>query len=314
MKKIFLLITFLVAVCTAWAEFPKAYAIQPTYAEVRYGQHERNVLDLWIVESDIPTPLVIFVHGGGFTGGSKERLNMIHLKKMLASGISVAAVNYRYCTGEENGALVSISDVKRALQYLRKHSKEYNIDKKCVGMWGSSAGAGTTMWLAFHDDLAESKATDPILRESTRLQAACGVAVQSSYDIFAWPSLFNLPEDSPLLQQLHSTRGWGLVWLGLRSVEEKDTPHGLQMRKELDIIPLITPDDPPFLLFNNAEGTIPPTEFGQMVHHPLFAKLLYEKGKACKIDCYASTPHAPEYKLNDSLSIPDFFVKYLKKY
>ena len=44
--------------------------IPPTHANVKYGNHERNVFDLWLAESDKPTPLVIYIHGGGFRGGS----------------------------------------------------------------------------------------------------------------------------------------------------------------------------------------------------------------------------------------------------
>ena len=45
---------------------------KPDLADFKYGPHERNVLDLWKAKSDQPTPLVVFIHGGGFRGGSKE--------------------------------------------------------------------------------------------------------------------------------------------------------------------------------------------------------------------------------------------------
>ncbi|MCP4644324.1 MAG: hypothetical protein GY851_28030, partial [bacterium] len=43
----------------------------PDFADVRYGEHERNVLDVWKAMSDEPTPLVIYIHGGGFIAGDK---------------------------------------------------------------------------------------------------------------------------------------------------------------------------------------------------------------------------------------------------
>ena len=41
----------------------------PDLENVSYGPHERNVLDLWKAKSDAPTPLVVYIHGGGFRGG-----------------------------------------------------------------------------------------------------------------------------------------------------------------------------------------------------------------------------------------------------
>ena len=47
----------------------------PDLANEKYGPHERNVLDFWKAKSASPTPLVVYIHGGGFTGGSKEGIS-----------------------------------------------------------------------------------------------------------------------------------------------------------------------------------------------------------------------------------------------
>ena len=47
---------------------------KPTYSDVSYGKHERNVLDFWKAKSKSPTPVAFVIHGGGWKGGSKERL------------------------------------------------------------------------------------------------------------------------------------------------------------------------------------------------------------------------------------------------
>src|ERR1043165_9459952 len=44
----------------------------PTAADVHYGPHERNVLDFWKAPSEQPTPLVVYIHGGGFVAGDKS--------------------------------------------------------------------------------------------------------------------------------------------------------------------------------------------------------------------------------------------------
>jgi acetyl esterase/lipase len=50
-------------------------AIKPTHADVAYGPHERNKIDLYLAESKAPTPLVLYIHGGGFRGGDKSSAN-----------------------------------------------------------------------------------------------------------------------------------------------------------------------------------------------------------------------------------------------
>ena len=68
----------------------------PTHGGVKYGEHERHVMDVWLAKSDKPTPLVFVIHGGGWVGGSKERLNRFaDAPKLLKEGISVVAINYR---------------------------------------------------------------------------------------------------------------------------------------------------------------------------------------------------------------------------
>src|SRR5262245_24112855 len=68
----------------------------PTFANVSYGKHERQVLDFWKAKSDKPTPLVVNIHGGGWQGGDKAKLNPGTVRQYLASGISLASINYRY--------------------------------------------------------------------------------------------------------------------------------------------------------------------------------------------------------------------------
>ena len=43
----------------------------PTLAEIAYGPHARNVLDFWQADGDGPRPLLVYIHGGGWTGGDK---------------------------------------------------------------------------------------------------------------------------------------------------------------------------------------------------------------------------------------------------
>lgn len=169
------------------AEDPKKESPQvaPTHANVAYGTHERQVLDFWRATAPRPTPLVFHIHGGGWVNGDKARV--ASLERYLAAGISVVSINYRFVTqaidaGIKPPAQWPLHDAARALQFVRSKAGEWNLDKTRIGATGGSAGACSSLWLAFHADLADAKSSDPIARESTRLWCAAVTGAQTTLD------------------------------------------------------------------------------------------------------------------------------------
>ena len=75
----------------------KASVPVPTLSELPYGKHERQVFDFWKAESDEPTPLAFVIHGGSWTGNTKEGPfhSMVDAPQLLKAGISIVAINYR---------------------------------------------------------------------------------------------------------------------------------------------------------------------------------------------------------------------------
>ena len=120
---------------------------KPTLSEVRYGDHERHVLDFWKAPADTPTPLVFVIHGGGWSGGSKERLaRFVDPAALLKAGISVVAINYRlmkHADDVEPPVKAPMHDAARALQFVRSKATEWNIEKERIGAAGGSAGGST---------------------------------------------------------------------------------------------------------------------------------------------------------------------------
>jgi dipeptidyl aminopeptidase/acylaminoacyl peptidase len=156
----------------------------PTLANVKYGEHERQVFDIWLADTNEPAPLAIYIHGGGFRSGSKEKLNSKNLAELLDNGISVAAINYRYVTIAP--LPTAHHDARRALQFMRSKADQWNIDKDKVAAFGGSAGAQICMWLAFTDEMAKPNSPDPIQRESTRLMCVATAGGQTSNSAEFW--------------------------------------------------------------------------------------------------------------------------------
>lgn len=215
--------------------------IKPDHADVSYGAHPNNKLDLWLAKSDQPAPLVVFIHGGGFVAGDKSSVSAAAIRECLDSGVSIASINYRFRT--EASINTVLRDCARAVQFLRGNAEEYHLDKTRVAAFGGSAGAGTSLWLAFHDDLADAKNDDPVLRESTRLTAAASSAGQASYDIMKWKDVLGSDE----AMRFYPQSMWPAFY-GLNTLEDLETEKGKQLRADVDMLGLISSDDPPVFL------------------------------------------------------------------
>ena len=270
----------------------------PDLADEKYGPHPRNVLDLWKAKSDTPTPLVIFIHGGGFRGGSKERLSPALLDGLLAKGISVMAINYRL--SPEVTFPAHYMDCARAIQFARSKAKEWNLDPERVGSTGGSAGAGTSLWIGFHDDMADPNNADPVLRQSTRLACMAVQGAQSTYDprvIKEW--IGESASKSPGLKALY----------GLKE-GELDTPAAHKAYEAASAINYLTKDDPPVYAFYSEARTIGPNARpGAGIHHVNFGLRLKEKMDKLGIEC--TVRHRDEGARADAEMV-EFFAKHLK--
>lgn len=102
---------------------------------VKADADKAQVLDLFVPKSDKPLPLIVWIHGGAWRGGSKAQCAAL---PFLAKGYAVASVEYRMSQVATFPA--QIHDCKAAIRWLRANAKQHNIDPERIGVWGSSAG------------------------------------------------------------------------------------------------------------------------------------------------------------------------------
>jgi len=296
----------------AWTQEKKKTEKKPppplpaTTAKLAYGKHERQVIDFWQAKSDQPTPLVLYIHGGGWRGGDKSSVGAAAIKRYLDEGISVAAINYRYTQQAveqkvEPPVKAPLEDAARALQTIRSKAGEWNIDKKRIGATGGSAGACSSLWLAFHDDLAKPDSDDPIARESTRLWCAAVNGAQVSLD----------PKE--LLEWIPNYT-YGAHAFGLANIKELSEKRDsiLKWIKEYSPIEHVSKDDPPIALFYGKQETPPVVGTNQKdpTHSGVMGVKLEERLKAAGVECvlvHQDKTH-PKYK-----SAADFLIDQLKK-
>ncbi len=270
----------------------------PTLAEVRYGEHERHVLDFWQAKSTTLTPLVLVVHGGGWQSGTKERVGRFaNVRQLLDAGISVAAINYRLIS-HANAAKIQppvkapLHDAARALQFIRSQAEPWQIDRNRIGAAGGSAGACSSLWLAFHDDLAEPQGSDTVGRESTRLLCAAVIGAQTSLD--------------PLqMKQWTPNSRYGAHAFGITGDRDKkisafeqflqDREKILPWIEEYSPYALVTADDPPVGLFYSAKPAVGKAQ-KDPTHTANFGVKLQQRCDEVGVACDLIYPGAPNTK------------------
>ena len=288
-----------------------------TFVEnIPYGIHDENVFDIFIPESDSPVPLVIYIHGGGFISGSKEVCYEpmwdgswdfpSEIDILLSHGIAFATIKYRLLAinGDSEGIRKPLRDSKRCLQFIRKNSAALNIDKSNIVLCGSSAGAGTAQWLAFQDDLADLSSQSQLFQESTRVKGIALKATQASYDLrryetdifadydFSWQNFLAINPD--LIPRFKS-------FYGLSSLNQVYSAPISMYRERVDMLAMMSPDDPEFWVENLQPVGGIPTQTNTVNHHAFHARTLKEYGDSLGI------PNVTYYG-NPSVSGTESFV------
>ncbi len=254
---------------------------QADFADVKYGPHERNVLDFWKAESEKPAPVLLYFHGGGFVGGDKRAVGG-YVERCLAEGISVASANYRFVRGREPVTFPGPHrDGARVVQFLRHKSKEWNITPDRIALVGSSAGANMALWIGLHDDLADPESEDPVARLSSRVSCVVSHGGQTSNDPrFILERIGGSPRVHPSLFPAYGVSSW----------EELDTPDVGRLVEESSAISHATAGDPAVYLAYGGflAGTPLPkdTPIGVSIHHAMFGKVLKEKLDPLGVECH----------------------------
>lgn len=293
------------------------------YGGIAYGTDPEQVFDAFLPESVAPTPAIIFIHGGGFKGGKRsDAFDTGEIPETLDAGVAFLTLDYRLFESigvEDVGVEKCLHDSRRALQFIRFHAEELNLDPTRIAVYGSSAGAGTSVWIGFHDDMAQPGNPDLVARESTRVRAVGAQQTQATYDVLRWaPDVFK-PQYSivsnDLLLQIDSALSLLVQFYGL-PLESKEDPEALldslyedawvRTRADLDMLGLASADDPPIYLVTTTADVSPLADGFDLLHHPLHAKTLYEASVAAGI--VSVEADIPAYDLASDYDTIDFLL------
>lgn len=250
--------------------------LAPTHADLSYGPHAMNVLDFWKAAGDGPRPLLVYIHGGGWTGGDKKQ-DVARIRPFLEKGISYAAINYRL-TGQAP-LPAPVHDAARAIQFIRSKAEAWNIDETRIALTGGSAGACTSMWILLHDDLADPKSEDPVLRESTRVAAAAVAGGQTSID----PKVIEQWLGPNVLKHR-------MIWMAVGEQTMEDALKNYQRHRALyvEFSPYnhLDANDPPLFMSYGSNMKLPSQSAGHGIHHPVYGVKVKEKADRLGHECH----------------------------
>lgn len=239
MKKTLTHFTFILTLLLGAADL--AAQTKPDHRDVAYDSSDKaQVLDVYLAKSKKPAPVMVYIHGGGWRAGSKNRVPAYLLRAHAEGWLAVVSVEYRFTQVMPHPA--QVNDCSRAIQFIRHKAKAWNLDPARIGVTGGSAGGHLSAYVALRDELADPKAKDAVLRQSSRVSFAVPFAGPTD-----WGLLDKIEHKHPAYRQL----------LGY----EPNTPaEKMAEAKKRDVSPVsfASKDDPPVLIVHgDADAVVP---------------------------------------------------------
>jgi acetyl esterase/lipase len=235
MKPLLLLATASVAAAQSpdWTlEFANRYAIQANVVYSTANNYESRLDVYHRRDVQTPQPTVIYIHGGGWTGGSKEA-SFANVLPYLAMGWN--AVNVEYRLARVSNAPAAVEDCLCALRWVTANAKQLNVDTTRIVLTGTSAGGHLAL-------------TTGMIPESAGLDRQCpGVPLPKVAAIVDW---YGITDVNDLLEG-PNLRNYAVQWLG-------STPDRQAIAKRLSPLEYVRPGLPPTIMIQgDADPTVP---------------------------------------------------------
>jgi acetyl esterase/lipase len=260
---------------------PQSWPNVRLYKDLAYlpNGHQRQKLDLYVPEnSGELMPLIVWIHGGGWMGGSKSHCPPL---PWTGKGYVVASIDYRLSQDAKFPA--QIEDCQAAIRWLRLHAKEYRIEPDRIVAWGGSAGGHLASLLGTAGDVSDWEQRLPSV--SSRVQAVI--------DWYGRADLTRVSTD-PTLADSPSALLLGGCGKEVAELAKKASP-----------ILHVSKDDPPFLIIHGTLDSLVPVRQSQA-----FAGALKEAGVDSHLVILEGASHGGEEFLScEQVKIIDAFLQ-----
>jgi len=198
-------------------------------ADIAYDRHPETKLDVFWPEAaaQAKRPGVLVIHGGGWTGGTKEGQWDNFVRRYLEKGFVVANVEYRLA--KASIAPAAVEDSLRAAEWFAQNASKYNVDKNRIIVTGGSAGGHLSLMVGMTPKSAK-------LGKPSKIAAIINFyGITDVADQLAGPNM----------------RQYAVTWL-------PDSPTRLETARRVSPMTYVRKDVPPILtLHGDADQTVP---------------------------------------------------------
>lgn len=269
--------------------------------DVEYGKGGGVSLKLDIIRPTTqpkdPMPVVVFIHGGGWSAGDKEG-GIQHLTPLARKGYFTATINYRLTGIAPFPA--QIEDCKCAIRWMRAHAKQYNADPRRIGVWGGSAGGHLVALLGTSAGVRELEGTGGWPGYSSRVQAVCDWFGPT--DFLYWAE--EVTKKGIDIAKLENEVAGGAIskLFGGPFSSKQD------LARQASPITYVSKDDPPFLIMHGDQDNLVPPSQSQVFHDAL-----KKAGVDSTLKILEGAGHGFGPKYEAGKTVLEFFDKHLRK-
>lgn len=312
-----LILTFLAAVSltavsqASRAADPLAELAAKRTTDVIYGKKigVSLTMDVFQPKENANGAAVIFVVSGGWVSDN-QALNNIMVAHFVVEPVKRGYTVFAVYHGSQPKFTIPevVSDINRAVRFIRHHAGDYGIDPNRIGITGGSAGGHLSLMLGTAGDKGNAQASDPVDRESSRVQAVACLFPPTDFLNYGGDGKYAFGQGELLFAFRTAVDTREMDPKTLRLERSSDDKQARELATQISPITHASSDDPPTLIVHGDADKLVPIQQAEL----LVAKLK-EQGVKAELLTRPNRGHDFNGIDKDVAAMVDWFDKHLGK-